>query len=292
MKNKILLMVVIILSVVFINKRSSNNTSFFNDEITIFSSKDENYITLDINDYLIGVLAAEMPASFETEALKAQAIASRTYAYYKKDKLTTDKTTQSYITISQMKEKWQKDFNKYYEKIKEAVLSTNDIVLTYDNKIISAYYFAMSNGFTEDAMTVFGENKSYLTSVVSSEDTNNRNYKVFKKMSIDDFANKLKITKPVIINEIIKNNTDHVEKIIINNKSYSGIEIRKLLELRSTDFEFEIQDESINITTYGYGHGVGMSQYGANNLAKLGYAYDEILKHYYQNVQLTSIKDI
>ncbi|MBQ6840894.1 MAG: stage II sporulation protein D [Bacilli bacterium] len=301
MKNKILLVVVVVLGIIYLFIRSFvKETSFFiNDNVTIKNVTTNVTETIDMEEYLVGVLAGEMPASFEMEALKAQAIASRTYAYYKvkvsnKDyDLTTDKSTQVYLTNEEMKNKWGNDYDYYLDKIKSAIQQTGGMVLTFENEIIPAYYFAMSNGYTENALTVFGENKSYLTSVVSKENENHRSFKVTKSISVAAFCNALGIEcNNLSINNIIRNDANRVESININNKNFTGLSIRKLLDLRSTDFEFKVSDNNVDITTYGYGHGVGMSQYGANTMAKDGYNYDKILKHYYTGVEITSINSI
>ena len=265
-------------------------------EITVKVLINNEVKTLNLEDYIIGVVAGEMPASFEIEALKAQSVASRTYALFKKNNsnsnydLTDDTNSQVYIDNEAMKEKWKEDYDLYYDKIKKAVLSTKGEVLTKDNQIIKAYYFSMSNGNTQDAKEVFKE-EDYLKSVDSIYDNEQiNNYKVTTNISKEEFKTKLGINcDPIIIKDIIKNESNYISTIDICNKTFSGIEIRKLLNLRSSSFDIEVNND-IEITTYGYGHGVGMSQYGANGYAKNGYNYKEILKHYYTNVEITSIK--
>ena len=265
-------------------------------EITVKVLINNEVKTLNLEDYIIGVVAGEMPASFEIEALKAQSVASRTYALFKKNNsngnydLTDDTNSQVYIDNEAMKTKWKEDYNLYYDKIKKAVLSTKGEVLTKDNQIIKAYYFSMSNGNTQDAKEVFKE-EDYLKRVDSIYDNEQiNNYKVTTNISKEEFKTKLGINcDPIIIKDIIKNESNYISTIDICNKTFSGIEIRKLFNLRSSSFDIEVNND-IEITTYGYGHGVGMSQYGANGYAKNGYNYKEILKHYYTNVEITSIK--
>ena len=236
-----------------------------------------------------------MPASFEVEALKAQAIAARSYAMNKVNSskktydLVTDVSNQVYITQDEMKEKWQSEYDYYYNKIKDAVLETKGLVMKYNDEIISAYYFAMSNGSTEDVSLVFGESKDYLQSVDSSWDENVKNFTVETNITKEEFCKKLDIScNDIIINNIKRSETNRVNEITINNKTFKGTEVRSILNLRSTDFNIEI-NESIKITTKGYGHGVGMSQYGANEMAKNGSTYEEILKHYYNNIEISKI---
>ena len=300
MKNRYLLVIIIMLSIVAIMGSFKKETAFFKNEnsnidVTIKNSDTKEEKELDLEEYIIGVVAGEMPASFHEEALKAQAIAARSYALYKINTsnesydLVTDITNQVYITNSQMQEKWQEDYNYYYDKIKKAVSDTKNLVMEYAGEVISAYYFAMSNGSTEDVSLVFGENRDYLNSVDSSWDENVKNFEVTVEINKADFCNKLNIDcSNIVINNINRSSTGRINTININNKEFKGTDIRSLLGLRSTDFDIKIT-ETIQITTRGYGHGVGMSQYGANEMAKSGYNYEEILKHYYQDVNIVQI---
>ncbi len=303
MKNKILLVIAVILSIIYINIRSTSpSTSFFeppSQSIKVKNTTTNEILTLEMEKYIIGVVAGEMPASFELESLKAQAIAARSYAYSKIKKandiynLTNDTSSQVYLTEEQMKNKWQNEYEYYYTKVKNAVDSTKDMVLTFDDQIISAYYFAMSNGYTENALTVFNENKSYLVSVESKEDVSHRNYAITMNFTKDTVCNKLSIScSNLVINKIVRNNTNRVDYITINNKQFKGTTFRKLLGLRSTDFDIKINGNDVAITTRGYGHGVGMSQYGANLMAKEGKTYDEILAHYYTDSEIKNIHSI
>lgn len=250
----------------------------------------DELLTMDIEEYIIGVVAGEMPALFHKEALKAQAIASRTYLInHLQSNKTISNTTddQVYLTEEEMKEKWKDDYKKYYNKIKEAVLSTKNLIMYYNNEPIKAYYFSTSNGYTASSISVFNENREYLTSVESPFDKDNSHTITISKQ---DFCNKLNmLCNQISISNIIKDNSNRISSITINNKTYTGIEIRKLLSLRSTDFTINIKENNIEIITKGYGHGVGMSQYGANNMAKLGFTYEEILKYYYQDIKIESI---
>jgi len=298
MQNRILLLVTICLSLVLLFMGSSN-TTFFNTKpnITIKDTNTNKISKLDLEEYIIGVVAAEMPASFNLEALKAQAIASRTYAVYKMETsnkeydVVTDVSNQSYITIEEMKNKWGNDFEKYYTKISTAVNDTLGQVLTYNNKIIEAYYFAMSNGYTEDVSLVFSEDRDYLKSVKSIyENESLKNFLVETEFTKEEICKKLEITcNSLSFKNIERSNTGRVKTLMINDKIYKGTEIRTKLRLRSTDFDIESNNNKITITTRGYGHGVGMSQYGANGMANAGYDYEKILKYYYKNIEISSI---
>lgn len=250
----------------------------------------DKLLTVELEEYIIGVVAGEMPALFSEEALKAQAIASRTYLInhlQSNNSISNTTDDQVYLTKEEMKEKWKDDYDKYYNKIKEAVTATKGLIMYYNNEPIKAYYFSTSNGYTASSISVFNEQRDYLTSVESPFDQDNSNT---IEISKQDFCNKLDIScNQISITNIIKDNSNRVSKITINNKEFKGTQVRKLLSLRSTDFTFNIKETTIEIITKGYGHGVGMSQYGANNMAKIGYTYEEILKYYYQDIKIDSI---
>ena len=255
--------------------------------VTVYRSNGK-IINLELEEYVLGVVGAEMPASFNIEALKAQAILARTYALKSiknGKKLTDTVSTQAYKDNSELQKLWKNDYTKYYEKIKKAVNETKGKVILYNNEYIDAVYHSTSNGKTENSKNVWKNSLPYLVSVDSSWDKNVKSYKKETIFEINEFCNilKLDVEEPITY-EIIHNETGRVRQITINNKTFSGTEFRNLLKLRSTDFEIEINDEKIKVTTYGYGHGVGMSQYGANEMAKQGYSYIQILKHYYTGV--------
>lgn len=259
------------------------------NEITVTVYRNNGkIINLELEEYVLGVVGAEMPASFNIEALKAQAILARTYALKSiknGKKLTDTVSTQAYKDNSELQKLWKNDYTKYYEKIKKAVNETKGKVILYNNEYIDAVYHSTSNGKTENSKNVWKNSLPYLVSVDSSWDKNVKSYKKETIFEINEFCNILKLdVEETITYEIIHNETGRVRQITINNKTFSGTEFRNLLKLRSTDFEIEINDEKIKVTTYGYGHGVGMSQYGANEMAKQGYSYIQILKHYYTGV--------
>ena len=257
------------------------------DVIVKLSDKNEN-ITLE--EYVIGVVAGEMPALFNEEALKAQAIASRTYVIkhlQKRDTISSTISDQVYLSKDEMKNKWQNKYNEYYNKIKKAVKETENLIMYYNNEPIKAYYYSMSNGYTESSLNVFNEYNDYLNVIKSPYDEDNSHTETFSK---DTFCNKLDIVcSEINISNIKKDNSNRIAKITINNKTFTGIEVRKKLSLRSTDFTITVEKNNISIKTKGYGHGVGMSQHGTNNMAKLGFTYEEILKYYYQNIEIAQL---
>ena len=172
-------------------------------------------------------------------------------------------------------------------KIKKVVRETKNEVIVYNDEVIEAFYFSMSNGYTEDASNVFNISKPYLVSVSSSYDKDINNN--FKEYSVDlsRFKSVLGLEEEsIVINNIIRNQSNRILKICVNLKCYTGVEFRKLFGLRSTDFDVNIENDTVSFVTRGYGHGVGMSQYGANEMAKLGYNYKEILKYYYKGTEI------
>ena len=298
MKNKILLLIVLLLSVVEVislRYKTQTNFSLPKKEISIKSPKTNTITKEDLEDYIIGVVGAEMPASFNEEALKAQAVASRTYAVYKMNHssndydVVADISNQAYQTNDELKEKWQGDYNYYYNRVKKAVLDTKDEVMTYNGEVIIAYYFAMSNGYTEDSSLVFNEYRPYLKSKPSlQEDNSLKNFTYEKEYSKVELCRLLNIDD-FIINDVKRSSTNRINTITINNQVFSGTEIRKMLDLRSTDFDIVLDGDIVRITTRGYGHGVGLSQYGANLMANDGYKYEEILKYYYTGIEISKI---
>lgn len=254
------------------------------EEVTTQASIIEINTDEELEKYLVGVVACEMPALYETEALKAQAVTSRTYALYQRDERNVSLTNQDQCikTEEELKETWKDKYDEYYNRIQNAVNDTKGTVMKKDDKLFKSFYFSTSNGFTEDSITVFKEGN--ISSVSSPWDKENKKYEVVvylekEKLNevLGDF-NTIEITK--------RNTTNHVEEVKVDDKIYSGIEFRKLLNLRSTDFEINQVNDTYEIKTRGYGHGVGMSQFGANMLAKDSKTYEEILKYYYGDIEL------
>lgn len=256
--------------------------------ITLYRSNGE-ILNLTINEYLIGAVAGEMPASFNIEALKAQAVVSRTYLLkrIKNNNIIIDSTMQQvYKDNNELKNMWKNNFDKYYSKIKKAVLDTDKIAIYYNGDYIDALYHSTSNGYTLNSENVWSNAIPYLKSVESKWDLNASSYLkntnkdiayVLSLFGIDDI-NKIQI--------VSRDDTNHVKEIKVGDKIYKGTTFRSLLKLRSTDFDIMVNDNSVVFITRGFGHGVGMSQYGANGMANEGYNYIDILNHYYTNVSI------
>ncbi len=287
MNNKLLILIImnLILIAVLIKPKEVLIENENKKEIKVILDDKE----LSLEDYLIGVVGCEMPASFNYEALKAQAVASRTFAYnYLNDNtINITSTAQCYFSNDELKNKWNNDYDKYYNLIKSSVNDTLNEVITYNDKLIKSYYFAISNGNTTTSMSVFNEDLPYLDQVDSSFDSTINKFEVTNNYSYDNFCNLLDINPCNIqITDIKRDNSNRITTLLINDKTYDGITIRKKLNLRSTDFYINLLNDHIEITTKGYGHGVGMSQSGANYLANQGYNYQDILKYYYKDVKI------
>ena len=257
-------------------------------DVNIIVHRENDELILPMNKYLIGVVGCEVEANYEMEALKTQAIVARTYALRSIDinrKLTNDTRTQCYKDDNELKKKWGNKYDEYYDRVEKAVNDTDNLAIYYDNKLIDALYHSVSNGYTEDAKNVWGNNIEYLVSVDSSWDKSDKYYKNTISKDINDYLNILGVTDSNY-SIISKDISGRVLEIKVGDKTFSGVEFRKLLGLKSTDFEININNNKVDITTYGYGHGVGLSQYGANYLAKQGYKYEDIIKYYYKGVNI------
>ena len=255
--------------------------------------------TIPLEEYIVGVLAGEMPIYFEMEALKAQAVAARSYVLkrieYNKDNdydVVDSIMNQVYLDKDYLKEVWQDDYLKNINKLKTAVNETIDEYLEYDGEVIDALFFSTSNGYTENSETVFNLSLPYLKSVESFWDEKTSSAFLLKEtMSLQEFYDKLDLpyNKNLKIQVIKRSNTNRIINLKINDKEFLATTVYNKLGLRSTDFEITQIGTNLEITTKGYGHGVGMSQYGALGMAKEGYSYKEILSHYYTG---TTIKKI
>ncbi len=275
-----------------------------NEEIVNVLFTDENKVkAMPLEEYLVGVVSAEMPASFEYEALKAQAVAARSYAMYKKSKggvihtpsadVCTDyRHCKAYKTIEKAREKWGKDADNYEKKIKGAVSDTRGEILTYNGDAALAVFHAQTGGGkTENSKDVWGGDVPYLISVDAGGENVASNFYSSKTISFEEFKNALNtkdanINSPNDIKPAILSEGGAVKEITIGTKKFKGSEIRSIFGLRSACFKISVDDKNVHFEVFGYGHGVGMSQYGANELAKKGSDYKEILEHYYTGTRL------
>lgn len=309
-------------SSIVIDKVDSNNSDIVNDEV-FDSETDVNYstletvvnevshsvdnniyvsvrrsdgrvVSLELEDYVTGVVGAEMPALFDSEALKAQAVIARTYALKASSMgrvLSDNESTQSYKDNGDLASIWGGNFDSYYSKIKDAVNSTKGVYLTYNGNYIEAVYHSTSNGQTEDSSNVWGNYYPYLVSVDSIYDNSNPSFSVSKSFSYGDLSSKLgiSVSRDSEFNVLGYTSGGRVRSINVDGVEFSGVSFRSMLGLRSADFDIVKDDSGVVITTRGYGHGVGMSQYGANGMGKAGYSYRDILLHYYPGVSIEQL---
>lgn len=258
-------------------------------------------VQMDLDAYLVGVVLAEMPASFETEALKAQAVAARTYtrkAWETGGKhgdgsvCTRASCCQAYLSEEAYLR--QGGTREGIEKVRQAVLSTSGLVLTYEGQLIEATYFSCSGGSTEDAAAVWGSEFPYLQAVDSPGEEASAHYTDTLTFTPQQFQNALGVALSddpgAWFGEITHTEGGGVATMDIGGAVYTGTQLRSLLGLPSTSFTVTAGEE-ITITTRGYGHRVGMSQYGADAMAVTGSTFEQILSHYYQGAGLSKLTD-
>ncbi|OIJ21770.1 stage II sporulation protein D [Anaerobacillus alkalidiazotrophicus] len=271
--------------------------------VPVFRTKSNVIEEVDFEDYIVGVVASEMPADFSIEALKAQALTARTYIVkhmlnpidtkLPEGALVTDTVIhQVYQNKEELQSKWGNEYDRKYSRILEAVQSTRGQVITYDGEPITATFFSTSNGYTENSEDYWQNEIPYLRGVESPWDTASPRYVAEKIISAQQFSNALGVQLPNdgTVGEITaRTDSGRVAKVKINGKTFTGREVREALDLDSSDFRWERNGNNVVIETRGWGHGVGMSQYGADGMAKEGKSYQEIIQHYYQDVQISSI---
>lgn len=256
-----------------------------------------------LDDYVVCVVLAEMPAEFEEEALKAQAVVARTYAlkrYQSGEKhdrraVCTDSTCcQAYCTRSDFLQRGESKEN--LQKVIDAVAQTHDLVLTYNGTLIEATYFACSGGRTEDALAVWGEEIPYLQAVDSPGEEKASHYMDTVSFTMEEFAQRMEVDADSLsgnwIGTITYTPGGGVDTINIGGQSYKGTTVRQKLGLRSTAFVMTAVGNTVTVTTKGFGHRVGMSQYGAEAMAVSGSTYEQILSYYYQGTVLQLQKEI
>ncbi|QTN00841.1 stage II sporulation protein D [Sediminibacillus dalangtanensis] len=270
--------------------------------VKVYRSNTEEVETVPLEEYVTHVVASEMPAEFELEALKAQALAARTYIVNhltldpdenpKGADVTDTVQHQVYKNEEELREIWSSDYTWKMKKIVEAVAETKGEIVTYENQPITPAFFSTSNGYTEDSENYWEGELPYLRSVASPWDKESPKYldqQIFTTAEVEE-ALGIKIdNNAAAAAEIERTKSQRVASITIGGKSFSGREVREKLELRSSDFEVEQKKDHLIFTTKGYGHGIGMSQYGANGMAKEGKTYKQILQYYYKGADINKI---
>ncbi len=266
-----------------------------------FRIKTENGIkTISRKDYIIGVVAAEMPALYEPEALKAQAVAAYSFAAYRAseralqeyDLTDNPELDQAYMTEAELKKRWGDNSEKYLKLISDAVSAVDGVMLCWENQPALSVYHAISSGVTASAKEVWGKDIPYLVETESLGDKLAATYlstEKFTQKQIKSSLNKLGEAKGNCKNWFGKaeySKSGRVASISFCGKKLTGSEVSKALGLRSASFEVEYKDDTFIFTVKGYGHGVGMSQNGANYMAKQGSDFKEILLHYYKGCEI------
>ena len=281
-------------------KEQNINSNVINNKNVRIQRTNGSIDTVPFESYIIGVLAGEMPANFELEALKAQALAARSYVLKKMEQnknndydIVDTVMNQVYLDESQMKAKWKDQYEEKLQKITKAVNDTQGEYIAYNGEVIQAFFFSTSSGKTENSEEVFQESLPYLRSVDSTWDSDvSPVFNEIYKFTLEEFYQKLNLPyeEKLQINIVDTTSTGRIKNIEINRQKFKASDLTKLLNLRSTYFNIEQNGNIITIQTKGYGHGVGMSQYGAQARALKGYNYQEIIKYYYQNVEILKME--
>jgi len=279
---------------------SDSDTGVVNYSVTV--AKDTGEENLLLEDYVFGVVAGEMPASFHIEALKAQAIAARTYIIHHSMKedpsLSTGYVTdtvfdQVYKSDDDLKDLWQENYDVYKRKIQAAVSATTDQILVFNEEPIFPAFFSTSNGYTENAEDYWSNPLPYLISVESPWDKSSPKFVEAIALNKQEVLEKLKLTEDsLLMIRPVYNDSGRLKWIAFGQSIFTGRELREILNLPSSDITIEVKQDEVVFKTEGYGHGVGMSQYGADGMAKAGYAHVDILKHYYQGVSLSTLTEL
>lgn len=306
------------------NKENQNETTNANNEtansnyeytkyatIKLLHAKTKQVEEVKIDDYIINVVSAEMPADYELEALKAQAVVARTYTIYKAQNKKHDDADicddfaccQAWITKEDRMNRWKEELRESnWNKITQAVKETQGKIVTYEGKPINAFFHSNSGGTTEVPVNVWGgTGYPYLQTVETAGEEQYSQYSSEVVLSKEELLKKLKekysdikinFDKKDEIKILEHTDSGRVKTIKLGNKNLSGVEIRTLLGLKSTNFEIQKEKQNYKFIVKGYGHGVGMSQTGANSMAKTGSNYEEIIKHFYTSVEITDINSL
>lgn len=298
--------------------KNPNNQKLANEEMVqymnVYLSKEDRVVRLPLETYIVGVVAAEMPAHFHIESLKAQSLAARTYIVRrlmegahldenewgknaKRAHVSDTIKHQAFLSDQSLRKKWGHEYAWKIKRIRQAVSATKGKIITYQGKPIYAAYFSTSNGWTENSEDYYQTEYPYLRSVSSGWDRESPKYLHQKQFTASQLVQAVKreTGKEISLETGIQNSwirvlekTDgnRVAKVMIGDQVFTGRQVREALQLSSSDFTIQVKSDSVLFQTRGYGHGVGMSQWGANLMAKRGKKMTEIIDHYYQNVKI------
>ncbi|RJX36990.1 stage II sporulation protein D [Paenibacillus pinisoli] len=270
--------------------------------VRVYLTNRKKVESVPLETYVTGVLAAEMPVDFELEALKAQAIAARTYivkrlssgetASERADVLDTVQH-QAYLSKDELNKRWKgQEKSANLAKLKRAIDETRGFILTYKGEPIEAAFFSTSNGFTENSEEYWTQSLPYLRSVASPwDEAISPRYEAETSFSKKELLRALGLTgkaagSKLSIKVTQRTEGNRIKEVVVNGQSFSGREVREKLGLASSHFSWKIKEDEIVFVTYGLGHGVGMSQWGANGMAQEGKLATEILMHYYTGTKV------
>jgi len=279
-------------------------------QVSVYLTAEKEIVKMPLEKYVRGVVAAEMPVTFEPEALRAQAIAARTYVVRRMklgakteegaDVTDHHSTGQQYSGDEKLQQRWGLlDYPKNLSKVNEAVNETRGQILLYEGQPIEALFFSTSSGRTVNSEDYFEKKIPYLRSVESPWDLRSEKYEGTTEMTLREFREKLGVEAVVtaanvnaLLQPLERTSTDHLKKVQVGDLTLTGAQLRAKLGLRSTLFTTEISGDKILFRSKGFGHGVGLSQYGANGMAKEGRKAKEILLHYYTGIEIGSVQDV
>lgn len=278
------------------------------ETISVYRSDTGEIADMPFGEYLKGVVAAEMPASFNEEALKAQAVAARSYTLtrmqgYKRDgtpaehngamTCTNPAHCKAWLPDETLRDQWKAEYDTYKNKISDCVDATVGVVMTYEGSLVNAVFHSTSSGATESAKDVWGGSVPYLVSVQSEGEELSPKYEDSTTLSVDEFKEKILAEYPdaawgsgELVSDIVRSEAGGITTLSSGGVTIKGTKWRSMFGLRSTNIDFSYGDNTVTMHTKGNGHGVGMSQYGANYLAGTGMSYEDILKKYYTGVDV------
>ncbi len=274
--------------------------------LNVYDHREKKTVEVPLETYLVGVVAAEMPVSFHPEALKAQAVAARTYTLFKRahggckrhgtDVCTDSSCCQAFLSDDRMRQKWGGAYEDNFARVKSAVKDTGGEVLVYGGELVEALYHSSSGGRTENAEDAFSAAKPYLVSVMSTNESGTNNLSETVSVSRADFTERVnahfssaKLAEKSLDTQIEVQKTSKSGRVLLvklGGATATGRELRSLFGLNSTLFTLAVEKNGVRFDVRGYGHGVGMSQTGANGMGLGGRSYREILQYYYTGVSV------
>jgi len=270
--------------------------------VAVMRTASEQIENVPLETYVARVVASEMPADFELEALKAQSLAARTYivnhllSQKGKDSANVTDTVQHqvYKNEDELRKAWGSSFEEKMKKLKTAVQATEGEILTYHRKPITPSFFSTSNGYTENSEDYWGQKLPYLRSVKSPWDLDSPKFKDQEVFTKNQVAQALGVNLAggnAAAFEVTRTDSGRVAQLKLGERTFSGKQVRELLRLPSSDFRIEEKNGHFIFTTKGFGHGVGMSQYGANGMAREGKTYKDIVSYYYHDVEIRPVQE-